>query len=69
MEEIRVANEDFYKDNVYTDLATHPQKKPKLKVKTVSRRTQTFLRELLQVEIEELRDSDIEVMMEENAEI
>ena len=56
-------------DNVYTDVATHPKKKPKLKVKTVSRRTQTFLRELLQVDIEELRESEMEVLMEEDAEL
>ena len=42
---------------------------PRIKVKTVSRRTQTYLRELLQVDAEELHESDMEVLMEEEAEI
>lgn len=50
-------------------MARHPKKKPKLKVKTVSRRTQTFLRELLQVDIEEVNDSEMEVLMDDEAEI
>jgi hypothetical protein len=41
----------------------------KRKVKTVSRRTQTYLRELLQVEGEEVHESDMEVLIEEEAEI
>ena len=35
----------------------------------MSRRTQTYLRELLQVEGEEVHESDMEVLMEEEAEI
>lgn len=56
-------------DNVYTDVATKPKKKTKLKVKTVSRRTQTFLRELLQVDADEVNDSDMEVLLDDEAEI
>lgn len=41
----------------------------KRKVKTVSRRTQTYLRELLHVQGEEVNESDMEVLMEEEAEI
>ena len=41
----------------------------KRKVKTVSRRTQTYLRELLQVEGEEVHESEMEVLMEEEAEL
>ena len=39
------------------------------KKKMVNRRTQTYLRELLQLEGEELQDSDMEVIMEEEVEI
>ena len=35
----------------------------------VNRRTQTYLRELLQLDGEELQDSDMEVMLEEDVEI
>jgi hypothetical protein len=56
-------------DNVYTDVARHQTKKPKLKVKTVSRRTQTFLRELLQVDVDSVHDSEMEVLLEDEAEI
>ena len=35
----------------------------------VNRRTQTYLRELLQVEGEPLQDSDMEVIMEDDPEI
>jgi len=54
---------------VYTEVATRPVVIPRIKVKTVSRRTQTYLRELLQVDAEELHESDMEVLMEEEAEI
>jgi hypothetical protein len=37
--DIKNAADAYLIDNVYTDVATHPKKKPKLKVKTVSRRT------------------------------
>lgn len=67
--DIKEANKDFLIDNVYTD--TKPVLDPfsKRKVKTVSRRTQTYLRELLQVDGEEVHESDMEVLMEEEAEI
>lgn len=66
---IKNAGQDFLIDNVYTD--TKPVLDPfaKRKVKTVSRRTQTYLRELLQVDGEEVHESDMEVLMEEEAEI
>ena len=35
----------------------------------VNRRTQTYLRELLQIDGEDLQDSDMEVLLEENMEI
>jgi hypothetical protein len=35
----------------------------------INRRTQTYLRELLQLEEEKLQDSDMEIIMEEEAEI
>lgn len=35
----------------------------------VNRRTQTYLRELLQLEDENLQDSDMEVVLEEDIEI
>ncbi len=54
---------------MYTEVATRPVVIPRIKVKTVSRRTQTYLRELLQVDAEELHESDMEVLMEEEAEI
>ena len=69
IEDIKEANHDFLIDNVYTE--TKPILDPfaKRKVKTVSRRTQTYLRELLKVEGEEAHESDMEVLMEEEAEI
>ena len=54
---------------MYTEVATRSVEIPRIKVKTVSRRTQTYLRELLQVDAEELHESDMEVLMEEEAEI
>ena len=67
--DIKQATKDFLIDNVYTE--TKPILDPfaKRKVKTVSRRTQTYLRELLQVEGEEVNESDMEVLMEEEAEL
>lgn len=69
IEDIKQATTDFLIDNVYTE--TRPKLEPfaKRKIKTVSRRTQTYLRELLQVEGEEVHESDMEVLMEEEAEI
>jgi len=40
-----------------------------MKKKMVSRRTQTYLRELLNIEGEELHDSEMEIILEEDAEI
>jgi len=67
--DIKQAQTDFLIDNVYAD--TKPVLDPfaKRKVKTVSRRTQTYLRELLQVEGEEVHESEMEVLMEEEAEL
>lgn len=39
VDEIKAANEDFLQDNVYTEVQTHPKPKPRIKIKTVSRRT------------------------------
>jgi len=62
--------EDAQKDNVYAEVKqdvgkTQHQKKKKL----VNRRTQTYLRELLQLDGEDMQDSDMEIVMEEEAEI
>ena len=56
-------------DNVYTEVVVRLDILVKPKVKTVSRRTQTYLRELLNVDAEELHESEMEVLMEEEAEI
>ena len=69
IEDIREANQDFLIDNVYTETRHQVDPLEKKKKKTVSRRTQTYLRELLQVEGEEVHESDLEVLMEEDAEI
>lgn len=69
VEDIKLAAEDYLIDNVYTDVKPKDLKKEKRKVKTVSRRTQTYLRELLTLDGEELQESDMEVLMEEEAEI
>ena len=69
VEDIKLAAEDYLVDNVYTDVKPKESKKEKRKVKTVSRRTQTYLRELLTLDGDELQESDMEVLMEEEAEI
>jgi len=67
--DIKQANTDFLIDNVYTETKPVLDAFEKRKIKTVSRRTQTYLRELLQVEGEEVHESDLEVLMEEEAEL
>ena len=67
--DIKEANKDFLIDNVYTETKPKLDAFVKRKIKTVSRRTQTYLRELLQVEGEEVHESDMEVLMEDEAEI
>jgi hypothetical protein len=52
---------------VYHEVIRPPTPKPK--VKTVSRRTQTYLRELLQVEGTKDPEYNMEVLMEDEAEI
>lgn len=56
-------------DNVYNEVKKQDPLKLLKKPKTVSRRTQTYLRELLQVEGEDLQESDMEIVMDEAAEI
>ena len=56
-------------DNVYADCKPADKAKEERKKKTVSRRTQTYLRELLMMEGEELGDSDLEVVLDDDAEI
>ena len=67
--DIKEAQTTYLIDNVYTETKPVLDAFAKRKVKTVSRRTQTYLRELLQVEGEEVHESDMEVLMEEEAEI
>ena len=67
--DIKLAQTDFLIDNVYADTKPVLDAFAKRKVKTVSRRTQTYLRELLQVEGEEVHESEMEVLMEEEAEL
>lgn len=69
VDDIKMAAEDYLIDNCITDIKEEAPDKIKRKVKTVSRRTQTYLRELLTLEGEMLQDSDMEVLMEEEAEI
>ena len=56
-------------DNVIAEVKKEIPHEEKKKVKTVSRRTQTYLRELLHVDGEEIHESDMEVLMEDEAEI
>lgn len=69
VDDIKEAAGDYLIDNCLTDVLEPIKDKTKKKVKTVSRRTQTYLRELLTVEGEEIQESDMEVLMEEEAEI
>jgi hypothetical protein len=62
--------EEKYRDNVYAvPKKKIVEKQHVRKKKMVNRRTQTYLRELLQLEEEKLQDSDMEIVMEEEAEI
>lgn len=57
-------------DNVYAECRPPEKEKEIIRKKMVSRRTQTYLRELLQLEGEDvLAESDLEIVMEEEAEI
>lgn len=56
-------------DNVYADCRAVQKEKIAKKVKTVSRRTQTYLRELLSVNAEDMQESDLEVILEDDAEL
>jgi hypothetical protein len=67
--DIKDAAEDYLIDNVYKEVKKEDPLKLLKKPKTVSRRTQTYLRELLQVEGENLQESDMEIVMDEAAEI
>ena len=69
IEDIKDAQVDFLIDNVIAEVKKELPKEEKKKVKTVSRRTQTYLRELLHVDGEEVHESDMEVLMEDEAEI
>lgn len=69
VQDIKKAAEDYLIDNVYTNVKVEDPDNTRKKVKTVSRRTQTYLRELLTLEGEDLQESDMEVLMEEEAEI
>lgn len=67
----RAIEEEFQKDNCYREVKP-PQKVTKTfvrKKKMVNRRTQTYLRELLWVEGEDVLDSDQEIIMEEDCEL
>lgn len=48
--EIKQANEEFFTDNVYAECKPEVKPKEEKRKKTVSRRTQTYLRELLMME-------------------
>ena len=64
--------EERYRDNCGVEVKKiiPPGKQPHVrKKKMVNRRTQTYLRELLQLRGEPLQDSDMEIVMEEEAEI
>jgi hypothetical protein len=69
VDDIKEAAGDYLIDNCLFDVIEPVKDKNKKKVKTVSRRTQTYLRELLTLEGEEQIDSDMEVLMEDEAEI
>lgn len=69
IDDIIEANEDFLIDNVIAEVKPRQDPYQRRKVKTVSRRTQTYLRELLVVDGEEAHESDMEVIMEDAAEI
>lgn len=64
--------EQKYKDNVYKEVKIEkiiPSKVHVRKKKMLNRRTQTYLRELLWAEGEELMDSDQEVILDEEIDI
>ena len=66
----KVATRNYIVDNVYADCKPPEVNKNAVRKKTVSRRTQTYLRELLQHEGEnDMRDSDLEIVLEDEAEL
>lgn len=70
IQEIKRANLEFMtQDNVYAECKPTDKPKEEKKKKTVSRRTQTYLRELLMMEGDELGDSDMEVVLDDDAEV
>jgi len=56
-------------DNVYAECKAPDRNKKSKKKKFVSRRTQTYLRELLNTYGEDLHDSDLEIILEEDVEL
>jgi hypothetical protein len=57
-------------DNVFAECRAPDKSKDERKKKTVSRRTQTYLRELLMMDgPDALQDSDMEVVLDDDAEI
>jgi hypothetical protein len=54
IQEIQQANKEYLQDNVYADVKPEPLTKEQRKKKTVSRRTQTYLRELLMLDGDDL---------------
>lgn len=54
---------------MYADCKAPDKDKEKNKRKTVSRRTQTYLREILDIEGDEFGENDLEVVMEEDIEM
>lgn len=61
--------ENQNQDNCYADVKPPDKEKDKKRRKTVSRRTQTYLRELLSFQGEDLVESDLEIVMEDDAEM
>ena len=56
-------------DNCYAEPKAPDVSKEQKRKKTVSRRTQTYLRELLQMDGEDLAESDLEIILEDEVEL
>ena len=71
LQQIKQAEEEVLDDNVYAECKAPDKNKEQNqnRKKTISRRTQTYLRELLQMEGDDMRESDLEIIMEDDAEI
>lgn len=67
--EIQDANKEFLQDNVYAECKPADKTKETKRKKTISRRTQTYLRELLMMDGDTLQDSDLEVILDDEAQI